>query len=237
MQAIILAAGIGKRLQEEGKKQPKCFLTVGGRRLVDRYVDTLSSCGITEIIFVLGYMAEEVQAHLDSEHPGLELDYIVNEEYLKGNILSAYAAAGCFDRPFILMDADVAFPSELFTKLLESPNSNCLLLDAGFNNDDEEMKLGADDAGRVWEIDRKLSKEYPVMGEGVGFFKCGSAAGQVFRSLLKKRVENKEEGLEYETVLNDLMKEVPIGYETVGEYPWTEIDFPEDLERAREIFS
>ena len=237
MQAIILAAGIGKRLQEEGKKQPKCFLTIGGRRLVDRYVDTLTDCGVTDIVFVLGYMAEEVQAHLEKEHPSLELDYIVNEEYLKGNILSAYAAAGCFDRPFILMDADVAFPPELFRKLLDSNIENCLLLDTGFNNDDEEMKLGAEASGRVMEIDRKLSKEYPVMGEGVGFFKCGVAAGQTFRSLLKKRVENKEDGLEYETVLNDLMKEAPIGYETVGDLPWTEIDFPEDLEHAREIFS
>ena len=237
MQAIILAAGIGKRLQEEGKKQPKCFLTIGGKRLVDRYVETLTQCGVTDITFVLGYMAEDVQAHLEKKHPDLELDYIVNEEYLKGNILSAYAAAGCFDQPFVLMDADVAFPGTLFSKLLESENENCLLLDTDFNNDDEEMKLGADDAGRVWEIDRKLSKEYSVMGEGVGFFKCGSSAGQTFRTLLKKRVENKEENLEYETVLNDLMKEVYIGYETVDGMPWTEIDFPEDLERAREIFS
>jgi len=237
MQAIILAAGIGRRLQEEGKRQPKCFLKVGEKKLVDRYVDTLTECGVTNIIFVLGYMAEEVEAHLEKQYPDPGFEYILNEEYRKGNILSAYAAAGYFDRPFLLMDADVAFPSELLRRLLRSGNENCLLLDADFNNDDEEMKLGADEEGRVREIGRRLSNNYPVMGEGVGFFKCGSVAGQVFRALLKKRVENQEETLEYETVLNDLMKEVPIGFEFVAGLPWTEIDFLEDLERAREIFN
>ena len=99
------------------------------------------------------------------------------------------------------------------------------------------MKLGADGAGRVWEINRRLEKDYPVKGEGVGFFKCGPAAGRVFRDLLKRRVENKEDSLEYETVLNDLMKEVAIGYEPVDGQPWTEIDFQEDLDRARVLFS
>ncbi len=236
MRAIILAAGIGKRLQEEGKKQPKCFLKVGEKRLVERYVDTLTACGVSDITFVLGYMAEEVQTYLERAYPGLGIDYIVNEEYLKGNILSAYAAAGCFDEPFVLMDADVAFPDTLLRKLLDSPRANCLLLDTDFNNVAEEMKRGADADGRVWEINRHLTQDYPVQGEGVGFFKCSPAAGAVFRDLLKRRVENHEDTLEYETVLFDLMQEVPIGYELVAGLPWTEIDFPEDLQRAREIF-
>ena len=92
MRAIILAAGIGKRLQEQGKTMPKCFVQVGGKRLVDRHLERLAECGIREVCFVVGYMAAEVRAHLAENKSGAVLSFIENADYLKGNILSAYAA-------------------------------------------------------------------------------------------------------------------------------------------------
>jgi choline kinase len=151
--------------------------------------------------------------------------------------LSAYAARELFDEPYILMDADVAYPSALFSRLLNSPHENCLLLDENFNNDAEEMKLGADEAGRVWEICRRLSKNWAAQGEGVGFFKCSAAAGAIFREMLGRVIAAGGEGLEYEEVLHMLMKLVTIRFEYVAGLPWTEIDFPEDLQKANALFA
>jgi len=237
MRAIILAAGIGKRLQEQGKQMPKCFGKVGGKRLVDRHLERLAQCGIKEACFVVGYMADEVRAHLAGNESGVKISFIENTDYLKGNILSAYAARDLFDEPFIMMDADVAYPAELFAKLVNSPHADCLLLDENFDNDDEEMKLGADADGRVWEICRRLAKTWPAQGEGVGFFKCSPATGAIFREMLGRVIAAGGEKLEYEEVLDMVMKLAPIRFEFVGGLPWTEIDFPEDLEKANRLFS
>lgn len=235
MRAIILAAGVGKRLQEKGKESPKCFLEVAGRKLVDRYLDALAECGITDVTYVLGYMADTIENHVKTR-AGFNFEFVVNPEFTKGNILSAYVAAHRFDEAFVLMDADVAFPASLLKKLLDSPKADCLLLDADFNNDAEEMKLGADADGRVWEISRNLSKDYPVQGEGVGFFKCSGELGKVFRAELKKHADAGDDRIEYEAVLDETMKLAPIGYEYTDKAPWTEIDFAEDLARANELF-
>ena len=237
MRAIILAAGIGKRLQEQGKAMPKCFVKVGGKRLVDLHLERLTECGVSEVCFVVGYMAPEIRAYLAGNTSGAAISFIENPEYLKGNILSAYAAREYFDEPFILMDADVAYPPALFDRLLKSPHANCLLLDENFNNDAEEMKLGADEAGRVWEISRRLSKNWAAQGEGVGFLKCSADTGAIFREMLGRTIAAGGEGLEYEEVLDMLMKLAIINFERVAGLPWTEIDFPEDLEKANAIFA
>jgi choline kinase len=196
---------------------------------------------VGEVCFIVGYMAAEVRAYLAdaaSAHAnGLAVSFIDNPEYLKGNIISAYAARQYFDEPFILMDADVAYPTELLARLVNSPHENCLLLDENFNNDAEEMKLGADESGRVWEIGRRLSKNWNAQGEGVGFFKCSAAAGAIFREMLGRTIAAGGEGLEYEEVLDMLMKLATINFEYVAGLPWTEIDFPEDLEKANAIFA
>ncbi|MDR2733085.1 MAG: phosphocholine cytidylyltransferase family protein [Spirochaetota bacterium] len=237
MRAIILAAGIGKRLQEQGKLMPKCFVQVGGKRLVDLHLERLAECGITEACFVVGYMAQEIRSHLAADTSGVMIRFIENPDYLKGNILSAYAARDLFDEPFILMDADVAYPAALLSRLIQSPHENCLLLDENFNNDAEEMKLGADEGGRVWEICRRLSRSWAVQGEGVGFFRCSAAAGAIFREMLGRTIAAGGEGLEYEEVLNMLMKLALIRFEYVVGLPWTEIDFPEDLQKANALFA
>ncbi len=235
MKAIILAAGVGKRLQEKGKEIPKCFIEIAGKKLIDRYMDSLIECGIKDVVFVVGYKADLIKDYLLSNYKNVNLYFELNEGFTKGNIISAYMARSHFDNPFILMDADVAFPVELFKKLVSSDKRDCLLLDTGFNNDDEEMKLGAEN-GRVLEINRTLTEDYPIQGEGVGFFKCSTATGNIFRSIMKDYIDNGEEMLEYETALNDTMKKAEIGYELVDGLPWTEIDFTGDLEKAKALF-
>jgi choline kinase len=237
MRAIILAAGVGKRLQEQGKVMPKCFVKVGGKRLVDLHLERLAECGVQDACFVVGYMAAEIRAYLAENTSGVAVSFIENSDYLKGNILSAYAAHTYFDEPFVLMDADVAYPAALFGRLLNSPHADCLLLDENFNNDAEEMKLGADENGRVWEICRRLSKNWAAQGEGVGFFKCSAATGALFREMLGRTIAAGGEALEYEEGLNMVMKLATINFEYVAGLPWTEIDFPEDLEKANAIFA
>ena len=66
MRAIILAAGLGLRLQQADKRQlPKCLLQFGGMTLLERHLRLLKSVGVEQIVLALGYRHEQVEAELD----------------------------------------------------------------------------------------------------------------------------------------------------------------------------
>jgi choline kinase len=73
-----------------------------------------------------------------------------------------------------------------------------------------------------------------VRGEAVGMLRFSSEAGEVLRGILEEFVETGKDSLEYEDTLRELAAEVPIGVVEVGDLPWIEIDFEEDLARARD---
>lgn len=133
------------------------------------------------------------------------------------------------------MDADVLFPKSFINKLLSSSHTNCFLLDENFKDEAEEMKLGADDKGRVLEISRRLSKKYKTSGEGVGFLKVSKDAGIIIRDKLDEFVNDKRLDSEYEDALNETLQSAIFGFERVTGIPWTEIDFIEDIKRAEDI--
>jgi choline kinase len=75
---------------------------------------------------------------------------------------------------------------------------------------------------------------WDVVGEGVGFFKCGAEAGPDLVCLLDRVIAESDGLAEYEDALNLLVQRRHIGWADVTGLPWTEIDFAEDLRRARD---
>ena len=79
MKAIIIAAGLGSRLGNLTNDKPKCLLEVAGKSLLQHQIDTLKSCGITNISVIKGYKKEKIN------YPGLK--YYINDDYQNNNIL------------------------------------------------------------------------------------------------------------------------------------------------------
>ena len=73
MQAVILAAGMGKRLGELTKNNTKCMIKVNGITLIERVLTQLSSLPLTRIIIVIGYKGEELRAFLGNTYNGLAM--------------------------------------------------------------------------------------------------------------------------------------------------------------------
>ena len=61
MQAIILAAGMGKRLGEYTKNNTKCMVEVNGMKLIDRAINQLAKLHLNRIVLVIGYEGAEAQ--------------------------------------------------------------------------------------------------------------------------------------------------------------------------------
>ncbi len=231
MTAIILAAGVGKRLHATSGGRPKCLIEIGGKSLLRRLLDSLAACGVAEAVVVTGFGDADVRAAVASPPSGIRVDTAFNARFTEGAILSLATANAWLDRPVLVMDADVLCGTDMIRRLVASPHANCFLLDAAAENTGEEQMLLVRD-GRVRNIVRGGAPGWDLAGESIGFLKLDAAAARLLRELMAARIAGGHTGIEHEDVYPDLLARVEVGFERVDGMPWTEIDFPEDVVRA-----
>ena len=137
----------------------------------------------------------------------------------------------------LLMDADVLYAPAILERLLLSPIPNCFLLDRDFEAGEEPMKICVDAAGRMVEFRKHIAAdlEYNLMGESVGFFRFTPDRAARIANRAEEYVAAGKRGEHYEEILRDELLAEPdaFGYEDITGSPWIEIDFPADVERAR----
>lgn len=236
MTAIILAAGIGRRLAPLTDRCPKCLLPVGGRSLLERMLDAVEAAGVRDALVVVGHCQEQIRARIGSRYSSLAVRYAENPEYAKGSLLSLWRVRESLEGDTLVMDADVLFAPELLKRLVDAPAPSALLLDRSFVETGEEVKLYALGA-RVVALGKRIAPPaHDVVGEGVGFFKCGVTHAPALRACLDEVRREAGDGAEYEEALDRLVRRAEVGWVDVGGLPWIEVDFAEDLQRAeREV--
>ncbi|HET9491943.1 MAG TPA: phosphocholine cytidylyltransferase family protein [Methylomirabilota bacterium] len=234
MKAIILAAGVARRLAPLTDRTHKCVLPVGERPLLTRMLVALESVGVEETVLIVGHCADQVREVAGRRTGRMPVRYVDNPLYTKGSALSLQTARAHLLEPALVMDADVLFPREFLRRLLAAPAPSAFLIDRGFRDTGEEVKLYTR-GDRVIALGKKVVPDaWDVVGEGVGFFKCGAEAGPDLVCLLDRVIAESDGLAEYEDALNLLVQRRHIGWADVTGLPWTEIDFAEDLRRARD---
>jgi len=233
MKAIILAAGVGKRFKEVTDHRPKCLIDIQGKTLLERTLAALGVAGVAQAIVVVGYRGEMIKQKIGSSCGGVHITYVNNPQYEKGAILSLLSARDEFDDDILVMDADVLFPIAIIDRLIRSPYANCFLLDGSAENTGEEQML-LTRGGRVLSIVRGGSGDFDVMGESVGFLKVSRSDAPLLRSILESLVDQGRDTIEHEEAYPMFLSQRVVGFERVDDLPWTEIDFPEDLQRAEQ---
>jgi len=236
MQAVMLAAGVGNRLGEAGDR-PKSLLPFGGRTLLERHLENLAATGVSRLTLCVGYRAELIEAAV--ANAPLPVECVTNAQFRRGSVVSLWTvrkALTCGD-DVLLMDADVLYAPALLARLVQSPHANCFLLDEDFVPGDEPVKICV--AGtRIVEF-RKLpdpSIPFDYCGESVGFFKFSAACASALSERCQDYIDAGRWDEPYEEAIRDLVRvgALPLGFEKVAGLPWLEIDFPEDLTRARD---
>lgn len=232
MRAIILAAGVGQRMVPLTQTLPKCLIPFAGQTLLRRHLGNLSALGIEEAVLVVGHLRERIVEEAGRFQGPLRIGLVENPRYAEGSILSLWAAREALDQDVLIMDADVLYPRVLLERLIRSRHPSCVLLDEAFEDTGEEMKLLAR-GERVVAIARRLPEREGLIGEGVGFFKLKGEDARLLRGILERLVAQGKASADYEEALDELMRRSSIGFEKVEGLPWIELDFPEDVERAR----
>jgi choline kinase len=230
MRAILLAAGSGRRLQ---RPFPKCLVDIGGMTLLTRALRALARVEVTEVWVVVGYGHDLIAEELKHHAPPVSVVCVQNEAFLRGSVRSLWTAREALSSAILVMDADVLFPLHLLQRLVYSAHSNCVLADPRSPFTGEEMMLTIN-GDRIWDITRGVRDPSRVIGEGVGFYKLDRSAAHALRGLLDEWIAGGRDHEEYEEVFRVLFKSCVFGYESVGDLPWTEIDFPEDIVKAEQ---
>ncbi len=176
--AIILAAGTGSRLGEDGDSTPKPIRRVAGVPLLVRVLRTLQGEGIREAVIVLGHEGEAIRQVLNAEPSlALTLRFVENRDFLKKNGVSLLAARQWVDQPCVLSMSDHLYSPELVRRLLAAdlPEGACGLgvdydIERCFDLDDATKVRRAN--GRIVNIGKEL-EGYDCLDTGV--FRIGPA--------------------------------------------------------------
>lgn len=244
MQAIILAAGMGKRLGEYTKNNTKCMVPVNGVKLIDRVLSQLAKLKLSRVVIVVGYEGQKLMDYLGNEHDGLKIEYINNPVYDKTNNIYSLALAKeeLCKEDTILLESDLIFEDRMLQLLINNKEPDLALV-AKYETwmDGTMVRIDADnnivnfvpkEAFRYEDVDvyyktvniYKFSKDFST-----NFY-------VPFLEAYSKVMGNNEY---YEQVLRVLihLHKSPLKALPITDEKWYEIDDVQDLDIASAIFS
>ena len=169
MKAIILAAGVGSRIRPLTDNCPKCLLKIGGVTILERMLTHIQACGINEVVFVLGYLQEQIESFVKNSFPELDAHFIVNDRYKETNTGYSLMLTEGFIKgsSFVKFDADVVFDQNILESLLASDDQNILCIDKEIHLDDEEIKVVVKDGSRIVKASKTVMPT-DAEGESIG---------------------------------------------------------------------
>ena len=235
MQAIILAAGMGRRLSKESHGLPKAMLRIGDKSIIQNQIEQCLSIGVDRFVFVIGYEKDHLRAHIVRFLPDKEIIFIENDRYEVTNTLySLYLACEYFSDGFIYFNGDVFFGDKLLS-LIDLDNEQSQLLLRKDECADEEVKMIISEENRILEIGKHLPLEQ-CAGEFIGIGYFADADLELFTECLKQGIKDGEENNYFEFAVNILCRQKELLAISTGEARCLEIDFPEDIKKARALF-
>jgi histidinol-phosphate/aromatic aminotransferase/cobyric acid decarboxylase-like protein/choline kinase len=245
MKAIILAAGYGNRMRPLTDYCHKTMLTVAGKTIIGRIIDGLIENGISDIVVVTGYRAEELTSYLNETYPGITFTYVHNGKYKETNNIYSMALAFeniIIDSDIVLIESDLLYRPDVITRLLKSDFSNVALVD--------KYRAGMD--GTVVTVENSIvtnvipphlqseSFDFSDKYKTLNIYKFSKTFCETsFKKLLVYYANVIDNNCYYELILGILiyMQKETIHAEIVHGESWSEVDDPNDLQVAEFAFN
>jgi choline kinase len=243
---VVLAAGAGRRLRPETDKLPKALLPVAGETtILDIGLRNLAAVGLTEVVVVVGHASEAVAdraAGLEKCH-GVRLELVYNDRAEEwNNAYSLWLAREYFRRGVLLVNGDTVHPVSVEQTLLAARREGqdreqadvILAVDTVKPLAEEEMKVVADEQGRLRRISKQLDPAQ-ADGEYIGATLIEPAAAIPLAEALEA-TWRRDTGLYYEDGYQELAdRGGEVAVAPIGRVEWVEVDDHRDLQRARAI--
>lgn len=244
MQAIILAAGMGKRLKELTSNATKCMVEVNGVTMIERALTQLDALALERIVIVVGYEGRKLMDYIGSLNVQTRIEYVENDVYYKtNNIYSLYLAKDYLvEDDTLLLESDLIFEDAVLKRLLDNPYPSLALV-AKFESWMDGTVVTLDEEDNIKNFLGKkdfVFEDIPNYYKTVNIYKFSrefSCSHYVpFLEAYCKALGNSEY---YEQVLKviTLLDKPEIKAERLGNEAWYEIDDVQDLNIAESIFA
>ncbi len=245
MKAIILAAGLGNRLLPLTEDKPKCLIEFSGKTLLDRLLKTFKSCGVNDIVLVIGHKNEKIK--------NVDLNLVKNKKYNKTGIMhSLFCAREKLEETVIISYGDIIFENSVLEKLLESKYDITAVVDKKWKrywklrtdkplSDVESLLM--DEKNFITNIGEKNLKNYEqVCGQFIGLLKFQNKGlkdlkdffGKIYSEASKEyNPLNPNVSFEQSTLTNFLQGMIMNGHKIKAipiENGWLEFDTIKDFE-------
>jgi choline kinase len=188
MNAIILAAGEGKRLHPLTLTKPKCMVELFGKTLLERQLSVYRKCGIDNICVVTGYKSELINYK--------NVDYIKNHNFMKTNMVeSLFSAIDKFTESTIVSYGDIVFEQHILKKLINSEYDFSIIVDKQWkkywkmrfeNPLDDLESLKIDNEQNIISIGKKVDNLNEIQGQYIGLMKFQNNAISKIKSFYSK---------------------------------------------------
>ncbi len=244
MQAIILAAGMGKRLKELTQNNTKCMVKVNGVALIDRMLHQIEKKNLSRIVIVVGYEADKLKDYIATLDIKTPIEYIDNPIYDKTNNIYSLSLAGDYlvKEDTVLFESDLIFEDSVLDALLEDPRDTLALVDKYESwMDGTCVKLSDNDDIEAFVPGKKFKfdeiKEYYKTVNIYKFSKHFSETHYV--PFLKAYQSALGQNEYYEQVLRviTMLDDPEIKAKRLDGQKWYEIDDIQDLDIAESIFT
>ena len=245
MQAIILAAGMGRRLGEFTRNNTKCMVPVNGVKLIDRLLDQLSRLALNRVVIVVGYKGQELIDYIGDRYKDkIAIEFAENPVYDKTN--NIYSLAIVKDKmqedDTLLIESDLIFEDSLFDMILGDPYPNLALV-AKYEPwmDGTMVRIDAD-RNIVNFVPRKAFNYNEVANyyKTVNIYKFSREfSSQVYVPFLDAYCKVMGNNEYYEQVLRVITLLDKAGFKALplDGQKWYEIDDKQDLDIAEALFS
>ena len=246
MQALMLAAGMGKRLGKFTNNNTKCMVEVAGKKLIDRAIEAVIEAEIKKMIIVVGYKGKALIDYIKGNYKdcGIDFIFINNEDYaVSNNIYSFYLAREyVINEDTLLMESDLIYDKSLLKKMVLCKQKNVAAI-AKYKSWMDGTVVTCDRQGYITQFIDKSDMNYELLNEyykTVNIYKLSKEfCKNVYMPFLEAYMSAYGLNSYYETplkVVAHLARTRLFAYE-LGEMPWYEIDDAQDLDIANVMFS
>jgi len=242
MQAVILAAGIAKRLRPLTDTTPKCLLNIGEKNLLHRTIENITFNGIKDFVFVLGFRENMIIDYLNKYFTDINKIILTNPDYENNNnSYSLWMTKDYINDDMLLLDSDILFDKEILTKLLDSKHENCLAVNVTNKLDSEQIKVIVDKQNKILQIGKEINIKESI-GESIGIERFSkNYLKDLFEILDRKIIKENNVNEFYETSFQEIVDKNDSRNSLysidVSDYECMEIDTIEDYNFAFNLYS
>tara|TARA_Y100000817_G_C16776946_1_gene508757 strand:- start:69 stop:758 length:690 start_codon:yes stop_codon:yes gene_type:complete len=226
MDALILAAGKGTRLGLNDS--PKCLIEFGTSSLIEYQIKCLNELGIKNIHIITGYFPEKIKSKI-----GDLANYIHNPEFSStNNICSILCAKNFMSDDFICIYGDLFFDKKILENCFSSKKDIVLTVEKNLREETSRVKIKDD---KIILVNKNINFN-EADGNFIGMAKFSKNIITKLFNSIEKIAKNDSQSY-YTSAIEDLIQNgTDVHFVTTENLSWMDIDTPDDLIHAQELF-